>query len=69
MKLAGATYEEVHDAGGGINFTVKAVREASEQRLLDLLLTRLDGMMRNGTTTVEVKSGDGYLLLSGLCTP
>ena len=46
MKLAGASYEEVHEAGGGINFTVNAVRDASEERLLELLLNRLDGMMR-----------------------
>lgn len=59
MKLAGATYEEVHAAGGGINFTVKATREASETRLNELLLTRLDSMMRAGTTTCEVKSGYG----------
>lgn len=59
MKLAGATYEEVHEAGGGINFTVGAVREASHRRLQQLLLERLDGMMRSGTTTCEVKTGYG----------
>ena len=59
MKLAGASYEEVHEAGGGINFTVNAVRDASEERLLELLLNRLDGMMRAGTTTAEIKSGYG----------
>lgn len=59
MKLAGATYEDVHAAGGGINFTVRATREASEARLLELLLARFDLMLKGGTTTCEVKSGYG----------
>ena len=41
MKLAGASYEEVHEAGGGINFTVNAVRKATKGQLMDLLLPRL----------------------------
>ena len=46
-------------AGGGINFTVRATREASEGRLTELLLGRLDQMMASGTTTCEIKSGYG----------
>lgn len=59
MKLAGASYMEVHAAGGGIHFTVDKTREASEQELLDLLVPRLQRMLRAGTTTVECKSGYG----------
>ena len=59
MKLAGATYMEVHAAGGGIHFTVERTREASEKELLDLLVPRLRRMLRAGTTTVECKSGYG----------
>jgi len=59
MKLAGASYMEVHAAGGGIHFTVDKTREASEQELLDLLVPRLNRMLRAGTTTVECKSGYG----------
>merc|ERR1712198_509485 len=59
MKLAGATYMEVHAAGGGIHFTVEKTRAASEQELLELLLPRLRRMMQAGTTTVECKSGYG----------
>eukprot|EP00092_Neocalanus_flemingeri_P018092 GFUD01019581.1.p1 GENE.GFUD01019581.1~~GFUD01019581.1.p1 ORF type:complete len:420 (-),score=125.05 GFUD01019581.1:259-1518(-) len=59
MKLAGASYMEVHAAGGGIHFTVDRTREASEQELLDLLVPRLQRMLRAGTTTVECKSGYG----------
>ena len=40
MKLAGASYMEVHQAGGGINFTVEKTKQASEEELLELLLSR-----------------------------
>jgi len=59
MKLAGASYMEVHKAGGGINFTVEHTRKASEKELYDLLMDRLDRMIRHGTTTAECKSGYG----------
>nr|XP_053653243.1 probable imidazolonepropionase [Cherax quadricarinatus] len=59
MKLAGASYMEVHDAGGGINFTVEHTRAATEDDLLKLLLPRLQRMTRAGTTLVECKSGYG----------
>jgi imidazolonepropionase len=59
LKMAGASYEEVHAAGGGINFTVRATQEASSKHLLTLLLKRLDDMMQYGTTTCEIKSGYG----------
>jgi len=50
---------EVHAAGGGINFTVKHTRNSSESELLELLLPRLNRMLRSGTTLVECKSGYG----------
>ncbi len=59
LKQRGATYLEVLAAGGGILSTVRAVRAASERELEDLLLARLQLMLREGTTTVEVKSGYG----------
>ena len=59
MKLAGASYMEVHAAGGGIHFTVEKTREASEAELVELLVDRLRRMLRAGTTTVECKSGYG----------
>ncbi|XP_042583024.1 probable imidazolonepropionase [Cyprinus carpio] len=62
MKLAGATYMEVHEAGGGIHFTVSHTRSATEQQLLDGLQSRLERMMRAGTTLVECKSGYGLEL-------
>ena len=59
LKLRGASYMEIHKAGGGIGFTVDKTRAASEEVLLDLYLQRLKLMLRNGTTLVESKSGYG----------
>ncbi|XP_038047809.1 probable imidazolonepropionase [Patiria miniata] len=59
MKLAGASYMDVHKAGGGIGYTVGHTRSASEEELYDLLRPRLEGMLRAGTTLVECKSGYG----------
>lgn len=59
MRLAGATYEEVARAGGGIVSSVKSLRAASEDELVAQTLPRLDALMAEGVTTVEVKSGYG----------
>eukprot|EP01127_Copromyxa_protea_P014383 TRINITY_DN3997_c0_g1_i1.p1 TRINITY_DN3997_c0_g1~~TRINITY_DN3997_c0_g1_i1.p1 ORF type:complete len:423 (-),score=102.30 TRINITY_DN3997_c0_g1_i1:56-1324(-) len=61
-KLAGATYMDIHKAGGGIGFTVRHCKEASEEELAELLKARLDRMLRLGTTLVEAKSGYGLEL-------
>jgi len=58
-RLAGASYLDLLEAGGGIMSTVRAVRAASQQELTELLLRRLHTMLENGTTVVEVKSGYG----------
>ncbi len=59
MRLNGATYEEVARAGGGIVSTVKATRIASEGELLASALPRVDAMVAEGVTVIEVKSGYG----------
>jgi len=59
MRLNGATYEEIARAGGGILSTVTATRAASEDQLLATTLPRLDSLLTEGVTTVEVKSGYG----------
>ncbi|EYC09139.1 hypothetical protein Y032_0062g3384 [Ancylostoma ceylanicum] len=59
MKLAGATYMEVQAAGGGIHFTTSKTREASEEYLLEEFKKIALTMLRNGTTTLEAKSGYG----------
>jgi imidazolonepropionase len=59
LRLAGATYEEVARAGGGIVSTVKATRAASEDEIVAQNLPRLDALLAEGVTTVEIKSGYG----------
>ncbi|MAU98266.1 MAG: imidazolonepropionase [Fulvimarina sp.] len=59
LRLAGASYEEVARAGGGIISSVRALREASEDRLVAEALPRLDTLIAEGVTTIEVKSGYG----------
>jgi imidazolonepropionase len=59
MRLAGATYEEIARAGGGIVSTVKATRAASVDELVAATLPRLDRLLAEGVTTVEIKSGYG----------
>ena len=59
MRLAGATYEELSRAGAGILSTVRATRAASEAELLAAALPRLDGLLAEGVTAVEIKSGYG----------
>lgn len=59
LRLNGATYEEVARAGGGIVSTVTATRAATEAELLQSALTRVDTMLAEGVTLIEVKSGYG----------
>ena len=59
LRLAGASYEEIARAGGGIVSTVKATRAASEDELVAGALPRLDHLIAEGVTTIEVKSGYG----------
>ena len=59
QKLSGVPYLDILKAGGGIHATVNAVREATKKQLAAGLKARLDAMLRDGTTTVEIKSGYG----------
>lgn len=59
MRLNGASYEEVARAGGGIVSTVKATRAATEDELLIDALRRVDVMIAEGVTSIEIKSGYG----------
>ena len=59
MKLAGASYEDIARAGGGIRSTMRATRASSEADLVASALPRLDALIAEGATTVEVKSGYG----------
>ena len=59
LRLAGASYEEIARAGGGILSTMSATRAASEDQLVAEALPRVDALISEGVTTVEVKSGYG----------
>src|SRR5918993_482920 len=59
LRLKGASYEEIARAGGGIVSTVKATRAASESELVASALPRLDHLIAEGCTTIEIKSGYG----------
>ncbi len=59
MRLNGASYEEVARAGGGIMSTVTATRAASEETLLEDALRRVDVLIAEGVTSIEIKSGYG----------
>lgn len=59
LRLNGATYEEIARAGGGIISTVNATRAASEHELIAAALPRLDALIAEGVTTIEIKSGYG----------
>lgn len=58
-RLQGETYEQIAASGGGIASTVHATRKASEEQLVENILTRAAMMARYGTTTAEAKSGYG----------
>jgi imidazolonepropionase len=62
QRLAGASYEEIARAGGGIVSTVRATRQASTDELVTMALPRLDALIAEGITTIEIKSGYGLEL-------
>lgn len=66
MRLAGASYEEIARAGGGILSTVKATREASLEALIESTCQRLAHLKSQGVMTVEIKSGYGLDFASEL---
>jgi imidazolonepropionase len=59
MRLEGATYMEIMNAGGGIHATTKATQAASHEQLFAESYERLNQFLRHGVTTVEAKSGYG----------
>src|SRR5256886_6889885 len=59
LRAAGASYEELHAAGGGILSTVRATRAAGEEALTGTVERHRGWMLRAGTTTFEAKTGYG----------
>lgn len=64
LRLQGASYQQIAAAGGGIASTVRATRDAREEELFKLGKDRLNALLREGVTTVEIKSGYGLDLAS-----
>jgi len=62
MRVAGTSYQEIAEAGGGIMSTVRETRAASREQLFDRGRRHLGWLLRYGVTTVEVKSGYGLSL-------
>ncbi|MEM9840819.1 MAG: imidazolonepropionase [Pseudomonadota bacterium] len=59
MRLRGASYEDISRAGGGIISTVAATRHATESELVESALQRVDRLIAEGVTSIEIKSGYG----------
>jgi len=66
QRLAGASYEEIARSGGGILSTMRATRVADEAALVSTALPRLDALIAEGVTTIEIKSGYGLSLADEL---
>ncbi|WP_299978910.1 imidazolonepropionase [Desulfobacula sp.] len=66
MRLNGATYEEISKKGGGIFSTVQSTRNASKNELFILASKRVDALLKQGITTLEIKSGYGLDLKTEL---
>lgn len=66
QRLRGVSYQDIAAQGGGINATVRRVRAATRQQLVDLARPRLRRFLQFGVTTVEVKSGYGLSLADEL---
>lgn len=66
QRIAGASYMQIMQAGGGIMSTVRATRAASLDELIAQTLPRLDSLLTHGTTTAEVKTGYGLDLATEL---
>lgn len=62
QRLTGVSYEQIARAGGGIQATVRATRAASDAELFELAKVRLERLLSEGVTTVEIKSGYGLEL-------
>ena len=59
MRVAGKSYREIAEAGGGILTSVRSLREISEEELVKKVVQRMREFLKLGTTTIEAKSGYG----------
>ena len=59
QRLNGVSYQQISAQGGGINATVSATRSASDEQLLQLAQGRMERLIKEGVTLLEIKSGYG----------
>ena len=59
QKLAGVDYEKIAESGGGINSTVRSVRQSSFEKIIKTVKPRIENFISQGITTLEIKSGYG----------
>lgn len=59
MRLMGKSYRQIAETGGGIRSSVRSIRSASKEQIIEAVLPRLDRFVEHGTTTIEAKSGYG----------
>ena len=59
LRLSGSTYEEISSSGGGINYSIKKLRESSDDELFESSYKNISPFINYGTTTIEAKSGYG----------
>ncbi len=59
QKLAGVDYEKIAESGGGINSTVRSVRQSSFEEIIETVKPRIENFISQGITTLEIKSGYG----------
>ena len=62
MRIEGKSYREISEAGGGIRSSVRNLRKASVEQLIETAIPHLDNFLKTGTTTIEAKSGYGLTL-------
>lgn len=63
MRVLGKSYQEIAQAGGGIRSSMRSVRQATTEQLVQAVLPRMKNFLANGTTTIEAKSGYGLTLV------
>ena len=62
LRVKGETYEQISEKGGGIKFSIEQLRKSSKEQIFKESLPRINTFLKNGTTTIEAKSGYGLTL-------
>ena len=62
LRAKGASYKQISEKGGGIKFSIQQLRDSSKEQIFEESLPRINSFLKNGTTTIEAKSGYGLTL-------